>query len=147
MDLPPWRSVPSTPSQSTFSEDTGYAIFSLASSVGFAHYCGAVGRETLRTVGKILTDIPESRPTDTTTAGYIVSKHVSVSAHNLISKFRGRGLKRARKALGCKKKEKGPKPKKIKRSPRKIIKGTLFLVLFSHNSAADHVCRRRDGVR
>ena len=61
-------------------------------------WCGAkaVGRETLRTGGKILTDIAERSPTDTTTtAGDIVSKHVTESAQKLISKLRGRGRNRA----------------------------------------------------
>jgi hypothetical protein len=54
-----------------------------------------VGRETLRTGGKILTDIaenraPELRPKD------IVSKHVTESVQNLIGNLRGGGRKRAR---------------------------------------------------
>jgi len=44
----------------------------------------AVGHETLRTGGKILTDIAERSPTDTTTGGDIVSKHVTESAQNFI---------------------------------------------------------------
>jgi len=46
-----------------------------------------VGRETLRTRVKILTDIADRNPTDTMTAGDIVSKHVTETAQNLISKL------------------------------------------------------------
>jgi len=78
----------------------------------------AVGRQTLRTGGKILTDIAAR---DDVSDGDIVSKHVTDSAQNLISKLRGRGRKRAYgEAVG------GKKPKKIKRAPRRIIKGTSF---------------------
>jgi len=48
----------------------------------------AVGRETLRTGAKILTDIAERKPTDAMTAGDIVSKHVTESAQNLIRGLR-----------------------------------------------------------
>jgi len=71
-----------------------------------------VGRETLRTGGKILTDIAERSSTDTTAAGDIVSKHVTDSAQKLISKLRGRGRKRTygeAVAGGRKKKKNGPK--------------------------------------
>jgi len=64
-----------------------------------------VGSETLRTVGKILTDIVERKATDVDapSAGDIVSKHEIESAQNLISKVRGRGRKRAHvQARGCK---------------------------------------------
>jgi hypothetical protein len=49
-----------------------------------------VGRETLRTGGKILTDIAETdiKPCD------IIAKHVGELAQNLIQKLRGRGRKR-----------------------------------------------------
>ena len=55
----------------------------------------AVGRETLRTGGKILTDIaanrsPELSPKD------IVSKHVIESVQNLLGNLRGGGRKRVR---------------------------------------------------
>jgi len=40
----------------------------------------AVGRETFLTDGKILTVIAERSPTDATTAGDIMSKHVTESA-------------------------------------------------------------------
>jgi len=82
-----------------------------------------LGHETLRTGGKILTDIGAC---DDVRAGDIVSKHVTEFAQNLISKLRGRGLNLAHgEAVGGKKKKKkknGPKRKKIKRAPRKIIK-------------------------
>jgi len=74
-----------------------------------------VGRQTLRTGGKILTDIAERSPTD-----------VSEYAQNLISELRGRGRKRAREATGGKKN--GPKSggiHRIMRAPRKIIKRTF----------------------
>jgi len=54
----------------------------------------ALGRETLRTGGNILTDIARSssdqNPRD------IVSRHVIESTQNLIAKLRGRGRKRKR---------------------------------------------------
>ena len=54
----------------------------------------ALGRETLRTGGDILTDIarssPDQNPRD------IVSKHVTATTQNLINKLRGRGRKRKR---------------------------------------------------
>ena len=80
-----------------------------------------MGRETLRTGGKILTDIAAR---DEVSAGDIISKQVTESAQTLISKLKGRGRKRAEEAVGSrkKKKKKDPKPKKIKRAPRKIIK-------------------------
>ena len=62
----------------------------------------AVGRETWRTVGKILTNIAQGKSSDETRAGDIVSKHVTVSAQNLISKLRGRVRKRARETAGGK---------------------------------------------
>jgi len=80
-----------------------------------------LGRETLRTGGKILIDIAAR---DDVSAGDIVSKHVTEYAQNLINKLRGRGRKRAREALGGKKK-KDPKPKKIKRA-RNVIKRDIF---------------------
>jgi hypothetical protein len=49
-----------------------------------------VGRETLRTGGKILTDIADTdtKPRD------IIANHVGESAQNLIQKLGGRGRKR-----------------------------------------------------
>jgi hypothetical protein len=62
-----------------------------------------VGEETLRTVGKILTDIADNdtRPRD------IIAKHVGESAQNLVQKQRGRGRKRATpRGIPSKKKKK-----------------------------------------
>ena len=81
-----------------------------------------MARDTLRTGGKILTDIAERSPIVAASAGETVSKNVTESAKILISKLRGRGRKRAREAVGGKKKN-GPKPQKIQHAPRKIIKG------------------------
>ena len=55
----------------------------------------AVGRETLRTGGKILTDIAENKSPEVRPRG-IVSKHVTESVQNLISNLRGGGSKLAR---------------------------------------------------
>ena len=55
-----------------------------------------MGHETLRTVRKILAYIEARRSTDDVNAGDIVSKHVTESAKNFISKLRGRGRKSAR---------------------------------------------------
>ena len=126
MDLPPRGSVPSTPPRSTFSEDTGSAIFfgSLFRWIRPLLWSGAkaVGRETLRTGGKILYAIAER---DDVSAGDIVYKHVTESAQNLISKLRGRECKRALETGGKKWGPRGPKPQKIKRA-RKIIKNDFF---------------------
>ena len=72
-----------------------------------------MGREALRTGGKILTDIaenrsPELRPKD------IVSKHVTESVLNLIGNLRGGGRKRAG----------GVSRKKAKRA--RVIKRDIF---------------------
>ena len=72
-----------------------------------------MGRETLRTAGKILTDItenksPELRPKD------IVSKHVTESVQDLIGNVRGGGRKRTR----------GVSRKKAKRA--RVIKRDIF---------------------
>ena len=101
----------------------------------------AVGRENLRIGDKILTDIATRMYTADVSTGDIVSKHVSESAQNFISKLRGRACKRAWEAVGVMKK-KVHKSKKIKHA-RKIIKRDIFLWFqFSHFSAADNVCRR-----
>ena len=78
-----------------------------------------MGRETLRTAGKILTDItenksPELRPKD------IVSKHVTESVQDLIGNVRGGGLKCARGVTSVMKKR-----KKAKRA--RVIKWCIFL--------------------
>ena len=67
--------------------------FSTVSSVGSPNLWSgaeALDHGTVRTGGKILTDIDERSP-DTTSAWDIVSNHVSISALNLISKLCGRG--------------------------------------------------------
>ena len=86
----------------------------------------ALRRETLRTGGKILTDIAARKSTVVVSAGKIASKHVTDSAQNLFSKLRDRGRKRAREAVaGTKRDPGGPKPQKMKRA-RKIIKRDTF---------------------
>jgi len=71
-----------------------------------------VRRETLRNGGKILTDIDERTPTDTTTAGDIVINYFTESVQKLISKLRGRARKRARgeAEVGGKKKRRRKEP-------------------------------------
>ena len=72
----------------------------------------ACGRETLRTGGKILSDIAENKSPEVS-AGDIISRHVTESTQNLISKLGGRGRKRAKKT-----------PSKYKRKPTKKAKVT-----------------------
>ena len=55
----------------------------------------AVVRETLRTGGKILTDITENKSPELSPKD-IVSKHVTESVQNLIGSLRAGGRKRAR---------------------------------------------------
>ena len=55
----------------------------------------ALGRETLRNVGKILSDIAENKSSAFSPKD-IVSKHVTESVENLIGNLRGGGRKRAR---------------------------------------------------
>jgi hypothetical protein len=54
-----------------------------------------VGRETLRTGGKILTDNAENKSPELSPKD-IVSEHVTESVQNLIGNLRGGGRKRAR---------------------------------------------------
>ena len=54
----------------------------------------ALGRETLRTGGDILSDIAEAKPTASLQAKDIVSKRLNKSRQNLINKLGGRGRKR-----------------------------------------------------
>jgi len=54
-----------------------------------------VGRETLRTGGKILQDIADNSSPDVK-AHDIVSKHIGETTRNLIGKLRGKGRKRKR---------------------------------------------------
>jgi hypothetical protein len=79
----------------------------------------AVGRETLRTSGKILTNIAENKSPDVS-AGDIVSRHVSESAQNLIIRLLCRGRKRPADAASKKKK----KPAGAKRA--RVIKRDIF---------------------
>ena len=74
----------------------------------------AVRRETLRTGGKILTDIAD---TDVKRR-HIIAKHVGEPAQNLIQKLRGRVRKRA-----APKSQRGkpPKKKKVKITKRDIF--------------------------
>ena len=54
-----------------------------------------MSHETLRTGGKILTDIEQNKSPKVSTKD-IVSKHVTESVENLIGKLRGRDRKRFR---------------------------------------------------
>jgi hypothetical protein len=76
----------------------------------------SIGKETLRTGGKILTDIVENQSPDVSTHD-IITKNLSESTQNLIGKLRGRGRKRrrtTRKARASKTKQK-KNAKRIKR--------------------------------
>ena len=76
----------------------------------------ALGREALRTGGKILTDIADSPQTG------IISKHVQSTVQNLGTKMTGRGRKRKRRSTSrVARKSKRPKrtTKKKKESIRK----------------------------
>jgi hypothetical protein len=84
----------------------------------------AVSRETLRTSGKILSDIAEINSPEVS-AGDIVSKLVTESAQNLMSKLRGRGRKRhAAATSSTKKRKKKKKPAVAKRA--RVIKRGIF---------------------
>ena len=74
----------------------------------------AVRRETLRTGGKILTDIAYT----VVKPRHIIAKHVGEPAQNLIQKLRGRVRKRA-----APKSQRGkpPKKKKVKITKRDIF--------------------------
>jgi hypothetical protein len=71
----------------------------------------ALGRETLRTGGDILSDIAEAKPTTSLHAKDIVSKLLNESKQNLINKLGGRGRKR--KGSPAKSKRKTNKNAKI----------------------------------
>ena len=71
----------------------------------------ALGRETLRTGGKILSDIAENR-SDEVNARDIISRYVTDSTQNLIKTLRGRGQKRRR---ATKKRKTNKRVKIIKR--------------------------------
>ena len=75
----------------------------------------AVGRETLRTGGKILSDLADYTTTDVKPR-HIIAKHVNDSAQNLIQKLRGKGRKRSTKL-----KSRGIPPKK---KAKKVVKST-----------------------
>ena len=72
----------------------------------------AVGCETLRTGGKILTDIAENKSPKLSPKD-IVSKHVKESVQNLIGNFRGGGRKRARGVSSVMKKRKKAKRARV----------------------------------
>jgi len=74
----------------------------------------AVGRETLRTGGKILTDIAENRSPELSPKD-IVFKHVTESLQNLIGNLRGGGRKRARGVSSDIKRKKAKRTRVIKR--------------------------------
>lgn len=82
----------------------------------------ALGRETMRTGGKILSEIAENRSPDVK-ARDIISKHVSESKQNLIGKLRGHG---ARKRKQSSPKRKKGAPAKKKRKTNKRIKMDIF---------------------
>jgi hypothetical protein len=71
-----------------------------------------LGREALRTGGKILTDIAENPQAGTRD---IISKHVSNSTQNIINKLRGGGRKRKRASSAPKRKKNIKRAKTIKR--------------------------------
>jgi hypothetical protein len=58
----------------------------------------ALGREALRTGGKIMTDIDDNPQTS---VHNVISKHVSESTQNIIQKLRGGGRKRKRAPSRC----------------------------------------------
>ena len=89
----------------------------------------AVSRETLRTGGKILTDIAENKSPELSPKD-IVSKHVSESVQNLKGNLRGGGRKRTG----------GVSRKKAKRA--RVIKRDIFsLFFFIHSSTCRRSCR------
>ena len=81
----------------------------------------AVGRETIRTGGRILSDLADYTAGDFKPR-HIIAKHVSDSAQNLTQKLRGRGCKRAAplKSRGLPPKQKA-KSKAAKTTERNIF--------------------------
>ena len=81
----------------------------------------AVGRETLRTGGKIFSDLADNTSSDVKTR-HVIAKHVSDSAHTLIQKLRGKGRKHAAalKSRGLPPKKKA-RTKAAKTTKRDII--------------------------
>ena len=67
-----------------------------------------MGRETLPTDGKIVTDNASSKSTVNVSAGDMVSKHITVTNQNFVGKLSGRSRKRAREAAGKRSLKKGP---------------------------------------
>jgi hypothetical protein len=71
-----------------------------------------LGREALRTGGKILQDIAENPQVS---SHDIISKHVGESTKNIVEKLRGRGTRKRKRAPGIKNKLKSKKAKTTKR--------------------------------
>ena len=95
----------------------------------------AVVRETLRTGGKILSDLADNRSGDVKHP-HIIAKPVNDSAQNLIQKLRGKGRERTatEKARGIQHKKKAEK-KTAKATKRDIFHRT-------YNFVSDHGCGR-----
>ena len=81
----------------------------------------AVGRETLRTGGRILSDLADNTAGDVMPR-HIIAKHVSDSAQTLIQKLRGKGRKlpAAPKSRGLPRKKKA-RPKAARTTERDIF--------------------------
>ena len=81
----------------------------------------ALGRETLRKSGKILSDLADNTSSDVKLR-HIITKQFSCSAQNLIQKLRGKGCKRAAalKSRGL------PAKKKGKTKAAKTTKSDIF---------------------
>ena len=81
----------------------------------------AVGRETLRTGGRILSDLADNTAGDIMPR-HIIAKHVSDSAQTLIQKLRGKGRKlpAAPKSRGLPRKKKA-RPKAARTTERDIF--------------------------
>jgi hypothetical protein len=107
----------------------GSFLSGLWRSIGPLLWSGAksIGKETLRTGGKILTDIVENQSPDVSTHD-IISKNLSESTQNLISNLRGRGRKRKRTT----RKAKASKSKTKNKNAKRIL----------NHSLPDHVCKR-----
>jgi hypothetical protein len=78
----------------------------------------ALGRESLRTGGRILTDMADRSPG--VSSHDIITKHIGETTQNLIGKLRGKGRKRKSSATPKRKKQ-GPKRKKIKTPTKRDI--------------------------
>ena len=95
----------------------------------------AVGREKLRTGGKILSDLAENTSGDVKPR-HIIAKHVSDSPHNLIQKLRGKRRTRAStlhsRGLTSK--------KKAKKKQARLQNGTSFHR--TYHFISDHGCGR-----